>query len=252
MTDDINNISLKQGNNFIKYRNIIKNSGDNQKNIEGFTNKSNFPLIKTLKTINNVDKKVLEKKFNTKLDIYKKLNQQLSNLLKSSGNVTEAGNNIIMSNGNIQYVTEMGVAKNYLDPPLWDATRGQNGCPDGYNVIPQADIQTAVDNNVVYKEGTPMQSGQACGNAGKNVIVDQGEPVNMDTVKYQGCFKDSGAECSNETSPCAFDEQMMGIYTVKECAQAASDKGKTIFGIQADDRCWLGNDLTAAQQYGKM
>jgi hypothetical protein len=99
------------------------------------------------------------------------------------------------------YVTQMGEFKWYPNWQVISETAGKNGCP----ALPQenwksyvTDIQvsgngynipgTTIDSNPSLVVGTPMASGQMCGNEGQNVYVDN--LLSNPKEKYVGCYND--------------------------------------------------------------
>jgi hypothetical protein len=102
---------------------------------------------------------------------------------------------------NIMYVTNQGVAKLYPDQTILQNTAGQNGCPASSQII-QTNISwsssyaspgVTIPTKPQLVTGTPMTSGQSCGNEGTNVFVN--EMLGQISSEYVGCYQD------NQTSP---------------------------------------------------
>jgi hypothetical protein len=102
---------------------------------------------------------------------------------------------------NIMYVTNQGVAKLYPDQTILQNTAGQNGCPASSQIIqtniPWSNSYASPGVTIPTKPeivtGTPMTSGQSCGNEGTNVFVN--EMLGKISSDYVGCYQD------NQTSP---------------------------------------------------
>jgi len=99
------------------------------------------------------------------------------------------------------YVTQQGVAKWYPTSTILNATAGKNGCPSqkdavNVNIAWSASYQVSgatIPTNPPLVTGTPMTSGQSCGNEGVNVFVNK--LISNPNVTYTGCYAD------NPTSP---------------------------------------------------
>lgn len=94
----------------------------------------------------------------------------------------------------ILYVTNNGVAKLYPNTDVFNANAGNYGCPASSAVL-KMDFQwssdyskpgTVLPTTPQLIIGTPMTKGQACGNEGSNVYVNN--LVNNPTSSYLGCY----------------------------------------------------------------
>jgi hypothetical protein len=154
----------------------------------------------------------LKEKYNEALNQYNNLLEEIQktshNYLKRvNPNNPYLGKNIYstVSPGPIGYVTMQGVFKWYANWDVVNATAGKNGCP----VFEQSTYSSAIAVNVPidYNNpgaiintspplmvGTPMESGQSCGNEGINVFVNKFMNKSS-TINYEGCYQD------NATSP---------------------------------------------------
>jgi len=111
------------------------------------------------------------------------------------------GKNIVFTTGESAYVTKLGVVKLYPRDG-WVAwyTMGKNGCPSGaetpINLPWLAKYNTpgaTIPSKPPLVTGTPMTTGQSCGNEGVNVFVDK--MINNPTITFNSCSVD------NPTSP---------------------------------------------------
>lgn len=219
---DKNMPALNQGNKFNNYQKKIKNNTVSKiskvskvKSIEGFdnndidstnlTNKSNQVLQNTNMSSQEQNIVDLTNQYNATLEKYETLLEEISGTTTNYFNRVNPNNpylgNNIQIGTEILYVTNQGVAKWYPNQTIFTSTAGQNGCPAQQTVIT---VNVPWSNN--YKipgtpipttppliTGTPMTSGQSCGNEGSNVLVD--EMLINPTPTYVGCYKD------NTTSP---------------------------------------------------
>ena len=60
---------------------------------------------------------------------------------------------------------------------------------------------------------------------------------------YQGCYNDKGSR--------AIPNRQTNVNSVSQCANIASSKGESVFGVQYGGQCFTGTDLTKAKQYGR-
>jgi hypothetical protein len=112
-----------------------------------------------------------------------------------SSNNPYIGKNIRFSNGAIFYVTNQGVAKLYSSMDVYNSTVGLNGCPAaGYIQLDTVWSDSYYTQGAIIPTqpplivGTPMVTGQSCGNEGKNVFVNT--MVENPKSTYVGCYND--------------------------------------------------------------
>ena len=215
--------SINQGIEFKKYQkkhNKYLNSKVRDKNLEeGFEpNTANLAQRSqhaeiSYKTLNkniinsNEVKEIdaLKIKYNALLKEIKGFQEEDINTIKSYVDVFDPKNkyhnkNVRFSESGITgYVTNMGDFKWYPNQDILNNTAGKNGCPvynnqnlsninglgKGYN-----EPGTIINANPHLLVGTPMQSGQSCGNEGNNVSVTSILSTNAQS-KYVGCYTDT-------------------------------------------------------------
>lgn len=218
-TNNMSTQALQQGIKFKKYQNKIKKhlekDIDNVNSKEGFTTNQrpslSSSLTKETKQVlssTNISSKqqsmnALQNEYNKTVNEYDQLMQQFSGstnsyLSRVSSNNQYLGKNIQIGN-NIMYVTQQGVAKLYPNSDILNQTAGKNNCPASNKVektnIPWSKTYsipgTTIPTNPPLITGTPMSAGQACGNEGTNVFVD--EMINDQSSNYVGCYADNAS-----------------------------------------------------------
>ncbi len=180
--------------------------------------------------------KILNKKYTDVTADYTQLQTELQDnnldILKRLDPKTNAalGKNIALndSSSNKGYVTDQGIFKAY-NPSTWLNTPGKFGCPGPDKIIKvpvnesdQLNASTpgytfTTENFPKLLVGQPMQSGAACGGAGKNVYVDR--LVDKPTASYVGCFKESSAFKS------------LGPMDYSNCLSSAMSSDNAYFGL---------------------
>lgn len=199
--------SLNQGIKFNKYQSKIENSLEtSSSNVEGFTQMDSDSLTKQTNNVidkysqtQNIDQ--LKQEYNNTLKEYEnlvaKINGSVTGYIdRVNPNNQYLGKNIVIGT-NTMYVTKQGVAKWYPTQDILTATTGKNGCPAQQTVIKvnllwKKDYETSgatIPTTPSLITGTPMTSGQSCGNEGTNIYVDK--LMNNPTVTYKGCFADN-------------------------------------------------------------
>jgi hypothetical protein len=225
-------LSLNQGSKFNKYQKKItdklKNNARVLSGVEGFqTNQNNIQfnnlkenkltrqsvdLLKKTNVSQNTQQTISELQAN-----YASTMTQYENLLatvtsgttdyinRTNPNNPYLGKNIGFTTGNICYVTQQGVVKWYPNWDLYTSTAGFNGCPSSSQVM-QIDLPwlpeyntagTIIPTNPPLVSGTPMTTGQSCGNEGSNVFVNT--MISNPTTSYQGCYADNASPPSTMT-----------------------------------------------------
>jgi hypothetical protein len=207
--------SLNQGNTFKKKQKKNTKNMITNKIIEGFS-LQNGPQLNTAQQSKNVllqaqltptqqnNITTLKNNFNQALEEYQQLYSEISNsvntyISRTGSNNPYLGKNIGFTTGNICYVTNKGVVKWYPNWDLYTSTAGFNGCPSSSEVI-QIDLPwlpeyntagTTIPTNPPLISGTPMTTGQSCGNEGENVFVNT--IINDPTTTYLGCYADNSS-----------------------------------------------------------
>jgi hypothetical protein len=285
ISNNISNNSIDQGRREPKEKKELKelkgikeNEGNNKNNKnnkntwdwgfnffkEGFDNEdvnSQFVDIKVLQ--DNLEKLLAE---------YESSQNSLINKTQQYTTVTAnnkyANKNIQFTTGHICYVTNQGIVKWIPSNDIWDSISGKNGCPlkDYINVdlpwLPEYNnAGTIIPTNPPLLSGTPMTQAESCGNAGKNVYVN--ELLKDTSEKYIGCFRDKPeTSLINENNNLINDDRAMtmtnsGDYIDFEtCKQRAIDGGWKYFGIQdlnseGNAQCSVSNDGDNLQKYGE-
>lgn len=212
--------SFQQGEKFKKNKSKIFKNQDKKKKVTFKEGYSGLNLQET-----NINQQALNVLTNTNItpsqqqannNLVKEYNNALSGYSSSLANITGIleeyfarispsnpylGKNIRFSVGAIYYVTRQGIAKVYDTWDIYTSTAGMNGCP---SEIMESVIELSIPWSTDYTipgniipttpnliVGTPMISGQSCGNEGQNVIVNS--VINKPTFTYEGCFNDNVA-----------------------------------------------------------
>ena len=206
--------SLSQGNRFIRYQNKIKQQTEPKikyvNSREGFTPKLASQTKAVLNQYAPLTSGEGEQSFNS-IDVpYSNTLGQVSGLVQNYNNQNASylarvnssnpylNTNISFTTGEICYVTNQGVVKWYPNPNIWEATAGSNGCPASSQVTalnipwdPSYNTPgTTIPTTPNLITGTPMVSGQSCGNEGINVFVNAMVGTNVSST-VEGCFNDN-------------------------------------------------------------
>ena len=127
-------------------------------------------------------------------DLTASISGSVNNYLNRINNNPYLGKNIRFTSGHICYVTQQGVVKYIPTPEIWKSIQDKNGCPGSAYTDVTIPWISDYDTPETYIEqlnlitGTPMESAQSCGNAGKNVFVNQ--LVSKPGSTYMGCYND--------------------------------------------------------------
>lgn len=171
------------------------------------------------------------------------------------------GKNIrFTDSGATYYVTQQGVAKFYSEE-IWNSLIGNPNsfpnCPSGasnnwINIdIPWSQAYLTHGNTIPTTPqltvGTPMITGQSCGNEGKNVIVNS--LIENNDITFIGNYTD------NPKNPLMTPIGSQGTNFL-ECEQKAAMDGYTYFGLQDVNssntgQCMGTNNLSQATSLGK-
>jgi len=222
--DNITNISisnknppsLQHGISFNKYQNKFSNPLERKTSkVEGFegqsvvnsdnptyvNNSQNNPLVtQTDQVITNnnaisEDNRNLIKLQNEYASELKKYQEAIDSISLTTENYSKRvnpnnpylGKNIKFTDGTIAYVTQQGLIK-------LDSIQGK-GCPEkpfinvNFQWLPEYQTPGYYIASLNLVTGTPMISGQSCGNEGQNVYVNS--LMNNPEVKEFGCFNDA-------------------------------------------------------------
>lgn len=171
------------------------------------------------------------------------------------------GKNIRFTDGGATYyVTQQGVAKLYSED-IWNSLISNPNsfpnCPSGssnnwINIdIPWSASYLTQGNTIPTTPqltvGTPMVTGQSCGNEGKNVIVNS--LIGNSGITFVGNYAD------NPKNPLMTPIGSQG-YNFDDCEQQAAMDGYTYFALQNVNKSFTGqcmgsNDLSEATSQGK-
>ncbi len=273
--------ALNQGEKFKKYQNkIISNLEkkiENANSKEGFSSNANILTEQTNTVIRNnkglaEDQHTLDNlkqeyssTVNEYGDLVNKIKKSTTNYLdRVNPNNPYLGKNVCLTDGTCGYVTQKGVFKVYPDTNTFNNTAGKNGCPKSayIKINGQGNINnigSVISSIPPLIVGTPMQSGQSCGNEGTNVLVDR--LISDPTVSYIGCYADNNISplmtfIDGSPSLVATDSSSTGLYTYDECKTSAINAGYRYFALQGVDYstskgyCAATNDKTTATSLG--
>jgi len=260
--------TLSQGDEFNKLQGKIK-SGLKKKAkfvTEGFgsmdTNSGINQNANTNANTNNNDTLIDE--HNNLLGQFKDLQQQIDTRAKETVQRINPSNpyfnqNIVFSTGHIAYVTDKGIVKLYPDTITFNNTSGKNNCPSNAPIPinlawdPTFNFYgTIIPTTPPLMSGTPMKSGQACGNEDSNVYVN--EAIANPSSSYLGCYKDN---LQSPTMQILTNPNGSQLYNQSTCLQAAIDNRSDYYSLQNMDpstgfaQCGLSDDLNQAQTYGE-
>ena len=281
--------ALSQGDKFKYYQTKIKNNlvkrAEQLSGKEGFTvggvnlNQLNLSpnglteQSKEIITSNNYSSQQqtisnLQQQYQTTLTQYENLVAEISGnvsgyVSRVSSSNTYLGKNISFTTGETAYVTQQGVVKLYPSNTIFTSTAGLNGCPASNNVTPVSlpwitsynSPGVTIPTTPPLVTGTPMVSGQSCGNEGSNIYINN--MVQDPSSSFVGCYADNvssplmtfigGAPSSTSTT---------GTYTYEMCQKAAVQSGYQYFALQnvTDSSsvgfCAVTNNLTTATSLG--
>ena len=271
-----NSPALNQGEKFKMYQNKIVNNLEKKiQNKEGFQSglDPNSLTYQTNNVLKNNDYSSEKQTVDNLKQEYQSTLNEYGNMIKkfknSSTNYLDRvnpsnpylGKNVCLSNGSCGYVTQKGVFKLYSDKNIYTATAGKNGCPKtGYIKINGDGDVNAVGSTISsippLLVGTPMVSGQSCGNEGSKVFVNK--LITDPTVSYVGCYADNNVSPLMTFIGGSPNEQTNtdGTYTYETCKNAAINAGYQYFGLQgvnystSKGYCAASNNKTTATSLG--
>ena len=252
--------ALKQGEKFKMYQTKIANNLEKKSPlIEGFdslTAQTNNVIQTARRSLQG--KQGSPQQYNSTVNEYDEFMKKIKNSTtdyfdRVNPNNPYLGKNVCLSDGTCGYVTQQGVFKPYPDSQTFTNTAGKNGCPKAtIKINGQGDtnnVGSAISSIPPLVVGTPMQSGQSCGNEGSTVMVNRliSDPV----VSYVGCYAD------NTTTPLmTFLGATNTSSSYNECKDSAINGGYRYFGLQGVDYstakgyCSATNDLANATSLG--
>lgn len=162
-------------------------------------------IQETTTSINDIKQKDLDEltqlqtKYNSLIqqytDIQKKIgDSSLNTISRLSSNNPYVNKYLLFTNGSVVYVTNQGVAKPFTNEDILNSVIGKNGCPPKDYIklnIPWKSeyiVGATIPTNPPLIVGSPMVSGQSCGNEGSNVYASK--LINNPTSSYIGCYND--------------------------------------------------------------
>jgi len=257
--------ALIQGKTFKKYQGKITNNLEKriQKNnlVEGFEglnlNKNDFSSQQqTLSNLKNDYENTL-KEYQT---LTANINQNINNYInRVNPNNPYLGKVIQLQGGELFYVTNQGIAKQFTDINIYDKLAGNNGFPPADQIV-QLSIPwdnsyqspgVTIPTNPPLISGTPVKIGQSVGNEGGNVFVNS--IVKNPQSSYIGCYNNID-ENNIDSQTTAMTN--VGQTNFNQCQNYAVNSGNKYFALQSVDNsgvgnCMISNDLAGAQIYGK-
>jgi hypothetical protein len=228
MSDDLLKISLNQGKQFNTYQTKIKkhitktnkpvNKRSNKR--EGFVTleqeqmvRPSFdgysPVLKNMQQTTNLTNTVNQKDLDELKQLqsrYNSLIQQYTDIQTKIGDsslntINRLGSNnpylnkyLLFTDGTVVYVTNQGIAKPFTSEDILNSVVGKNGCPPKdyikLNISWKSEyiLGATIPTNPPLIVGSPMVSGQSCGNEGSNVYASK--LINNPTSSYVGCYND--------------------------------------------------------------
>lgn len=149
------------------------------------------------------------------------------------------GQNILMNDNTIAYVTNKNILKKYTDDDDF-----HESCPqlNQYNSVDFSELdvrnEDAIFNDNIIKQGLDMVSGQSCFDTNVNVhIVDN--DYSKYTPTWRGCNKNTGANV------------VVKMKNFEECKNKSIELNKNNFGVQKNNTntidCYIGNTISEKQ-----
>ena len=268
--ENFNNIEGNNGNGNNENNNLNNNLNLNSTNFVDETKNVLKTTTPSLSQVNANKKNLLS--YHILLEDYQKLVKKTQDLIKNYTNSlnpklnTYLGKNIKFPNGFIAYVTNLGVVKPYPNG-VFEMNAGKYGCPANIPIpidIPWNNTfltpKTVISEAPYLIAGTKMQTGQSCGNEGKNILISSlfGREDEHQSLSYIGCYSDSlSSPVMDYLKPInSFDPSSNQIYSFEECKNSARMNGYNYFGLQNVNPstykgiCSLSNDLSTATSLG--
>jgi hypothetical protein len=215
-----------------------------------------------------VEKNIMESEELKQLEIeyfrdLQEYTQAFDDLMKESQLYVESVNrsnpylnkNISLGKGGTGYVTNRGVWKHYGNPSIANNTAGKNGCGNGDWGGAEKIENIEIKANMVQGDfleggasplilGSPIISGQSCGNEGQNIYITQAAKLHSD--EYLGS-KVLGGNMK-------LQEDLGNNQTLEKCKQRAEDQGVNYYGmtnLNNTDRgnCYIGTNPNMTWSY---
>ena len=265
------NFNNMEGNNGTNKNNDLNNNLNlNSTNFVGETKNVLSASTPSLSQVNANKKIILN--YNILLEDYQNLVKKTQDLIKNYTNSlnpklnTYLGKNIKFPNGFIAYVTNLGVVKPYPNG-VFEMNAGKYGCPANVPIpvnIPWNNTfltpKTVISERPYLIAGTKMETGQSCGNEGKNLLISSlfGRENEHQSLNYIGCYNDSlSSPVMEYLKPInSLDPSNNQIFSFEECKSGARMNGYNYFGLQNVNPstykgiCSLSNDLSTATSLG--
>jgi hypothetical protein len=260
-------IALNQGTQFKKYQDKIINNleqriqkGDLVEGFEGLELNKNGLTNQTINTINKTDFssqqqiiKNLKNDYDNTLKEYQTLNASINGNLNNyidrvNPNNPYLGKVIQLKGGELFYVTNQGIAKQFVNLSTYQKMAGKNGLPPVGELTPLSipwdnsyqSTGATIPTKPPLITGTPIQIGQSVGNEGSNVYVNS--IVKNPIGSYIGCYNN----LSSSTGEIMFSPKMNSSNNVNGYVSAASSvfqnnndsAGSWCAFDQNKDTCW--------------
>ena len=156
--------------------------------------------------------------------------------------MTGQGQNILMNDNTIAYVTNKNILKKYTDDDDF-----HESCPqlNQYNSVDFSELdvrnEDAIFNDNIIKQGLDMVSGQSCFDTNVNVhIVDN--DYSKYTPTWRGCNKNTGVNDARA---------VVKMKNFEECKNKSIELNKNNFGVQKNNTntidCYIGNTISEKQ-----
>lgn len=171
-----------------------------------------------------------------------------TNVYLSNVNNPYKNKNVKLSDGQMGYVTAKGVFKWFPNQTIYDQTAGKNGCPSGIiNLDVSSNNKFNTRNEIIYTDyplivGTPMKTGQSCGNEGANIFVSSSTKPENVSKNYSGCYKRSNTGLD-------FQSDMEDSASIDSCKMRALDNGSVGFAL-SNKKCYTISNLNGAFSKG--
>lgn len=220
-----------------------------------------YPTSDAINTINNRDLSeldTLKNEYETALASYQNEFTTLSNMINNynkSSNSQYRNKNVRLPTGEIGYVTNNGIWKQYPSMPIYNSIAGRKQCPalnDIRNLNGTIDTRyniVDIDANNKFIIGSSMKEGQRCGLSGTNVYVTNTEAP-ITSQQYSGCYN------FNDNNGLVYQSDMGSSATLNACRIRAFDKNKEVFAISSSNgkttgKCYIGDILSNVVNAGQ-
>jgi hypothetical protein len=151
----------------------------------------------------------------------------------------------LFNNNVYAYVTNLGIARPYLNVTDYNNITGKNGCPKTLKKVINITIDPnnlggIIPTNPTLIIGPPMFSGTQCGAEGTNMKIDKYSP---ELPAYQGCF----------SSTTLTDTTSNPFFNYDTCKTYAQETGSDFFGLTnvstktGFGNCLVGNNTDVTQ-----